>query len=126
MLKEKNRYTAEELEEFQVLIQEKLEKTNEELETLQNSLSRRDDNGTDMTSGGIRTIEDGVDAAEKEYLSQMAGRLQKYKNELEAALLRINRGTYGICLKTGKLISKERLRVVPHTQHSIEAKLNRA
>lgn len=68
-------------------------------------------------------MEDGAETAEKENMNQLAVRLQKFIGSLEKALMRINNGTYGICVESGKLISKERLRLVPHTQHSIEAKL---
>jgi RNA polymerase-binding transcription factor DksA len=68
-------------------------------------------------------MEDGADISEKEQLSQSAGRLQKFAQQLEAALIRIKNGTYGICRDSGKLIPKERLRAVPHTQQTIEAKL---
>ena len=71
-------------------------------------------------------MEDGADASERENLSQLAARLQKYSVQLENALIRIKNGTYGICIDTGKLIPKERLRIVPHTQQTIEAKLKRA
>jgi RNA polymerase-binding transcription factor DksA len=68
-------------------------------------------------------MEDGADTAEKENLNQLAVRQQKFAVNLENALMRIKNGTYGVCIDSGKLISKERLRLVPHTQHSIEAKL---
>jgi len=70
-------------------------------------------------------LEDGADTAEKENLSQLAARQQKFMTQLENALVRIKNGTYGICVDTGKLIRKARLKSVPHTMHSIEAKLNR-
>ena len=89
------------------------------------SLTRRNDPGTDNTHGGVQTLEDGSDAAEKEALSQMAARQQKFIQQLDLALIRIKNGTYGICVDTGVLIPKERLRLVPHTQHSVEAKLKR-
>ena len=79
----------------------------------------------DDTFGNVKTLEDGADTAEKEQLSQLAARQQKFINNLENALIRIKNGTYGICVDTGKLISKERLRAVPHTMHSIEAKLGK-
>ena len=74
----------------------------------------------------INILKDGADTAEKENLSQLAARQQKFINNLENALIRIKNGTYGICVDTGKLIPKERLRAVPHTMHCIEAKLNRS
>lgn len=121
---EKTRYTAEELEEFETLINEKLDKAKAELQNLRASLTRSDGEGTGETFSSVKTLEDGAETAEKEQLSQLAARQQKFINNLELALIRIKNGTYGVCVDTGKLISKERLRAVPHTMHSIEAKLN--
>lgn len=122
---EKTRYSAEELKEFQQIIDEKLVAAREELENIKSVLSRKDDPGTDNTVGSIKVLEDGADTTEKENLSQLAARQQKFIIQLENAKARIKNGTYGICVDTGKLIPKERLRAVPHTMHSIEAKLNR-
>lgn len=122
---EKNKYTADELAEFEGLINEKLDKAKAELHTLRASLTRSDEEGTGETFSSVKTLEDGAETAEKEQLSQLAARQQKFINNLEKALIRIKNGTYGICVDTGKLISKERLRAVPHTMHSIEAKLNK-
>lgn len=123
---EKTRYSSEELQEFENLILEKLEKAKNELNSLRASLTRSSEEGTDDTFGNVKTLEDGADTAEKEQLSQLAARQQKFINNLENALIRIKNGTYGICVDTGKLISKERLRAVPHTMHSIEAKLGKS
>lgn len=121
---DKTRYTDEELQEFQTLINRKLEKAREEYKILKETLNRNNDEGTDATSGGnTKVLEDGAETAEKENLSQLAARQQKYITNLENALVRIKNGTYGICSVTGKLISKERLIAVPHTTQSIEAKL---
>jgi RNA polymerase-binding transcription factor DksA len=121
---EKTRYSEEELKEFEVLINRKLEKAKEEYKILKETLNRNNDEGTDATSGGnTKVLEDGAETAEKENLSQLAARQQKYITNLENALVRIKNGTYGICSVTGKLISKERLIAVPHTTQSIEAKL---
>lgn len=121
---DKTRYSDEELKEFQVLINKKLEKAKEEYKILKETLNRNNDEGTDATSGGnTKVLEDGAETAEKENLSQLAARQQKYITNLENALIRIKNGTYGICSVTGKLISKERLIAVPHTTQSIEAKL---
>jgi RNA polymerase-binding transcription factor DksA len=121
---EKTRYSEEELKEFEVLINRKLEKAREEYKILKETLNRNNDEGTDATSGGnTKVLEDGAETAEKENLSQLAARQQKYITNLENALVRIKNGTYGICSVTGKLISKERLIAVPHTTQSIEAKL---
>ncbi len=121
---DKTRYSDDELKEFQQLINKKLEKAKEEYKILKETLNRNNDEGTDATSGGnTKVLEDGAETAEKENLSQLAARQQKYITNLENALVRIKNGTYGICSVTGKLISKERLIAVPHTTQSIEAKL---
>lgn len=103
---------------------DKLDKAKNELGTLKNSLSRSDSSGTDSTASSAKVLEDGADTAEKEAISQLAARQQKFISNLENALIRIKNSTYGICKDTGKLISKERLKAVPHTTQSIEAKLN--
>lgn len=120
----RTRYSEEELKDFEKLILEKLEKAREEYKILKDTLNRTNDEGTDATSGGnTKVLEDGAETAEKENLSQLAARQQKYITNLENALVRIKNGTYGICSVTGKLISKERLIAVPHTTQSIEAKM---
>ena len=123
---DKKRYSEEDLREFEVLINQKLETSRGELNYIKETLSKRNDSGTDNTSGNSKLLEDGADTSERENLSQLAARLQKFIQQLEAALVRIKNGTYGICIDTGKLIPKERLRAVPHTQQTIEAKLKRA
>ena len=120
------RYSEEELKEFQLLISHKLDQSRKELNYIKEALSKRNDSGTDNTSGTSKLLEDGADTTEKENLSQLAARLQKFTQQLEFALIRIKNGTYGVCIDTGKLIPKERLRAVPHTQHSIEAKLKKS
>ncbi|MCE7996562.1 MAG: TraR/DksA family transcriptional regulator [Roseivirga sp.] len=120
---EKNRYSTSELQEFEALINDKLDKARNELNDLKKSLMRSGDSGADATSHNTKVLEDGADTLEKEKLNQLAARQQKFINNLENALIRIKNGTYGICIDTGKLISKERLKAVPHTMHSIEAKL---
>ncbi|CCG99535.1 transcriptional regulator, TraR/DksA family [Fibrella aestuarina BUZ 2] len=122
---EKKRYSEEELKEFEELISQKLEATRSELNYIKEALSKRNDSGTDNTSGNSKLLEDGADTSERENLSQLAARLQKFMNQLELAMVRIKNGTYGICIDSGKLIPKERLRAVPHTQQTIEAKLRR-
>ncbi|MFT4735750.1 MAG: DnaK suppressor protein, partial [Arcticibacterium sp.] len=114
-----------ELSEFEAIIHSKLAATNSEIDFISNTLSRKDDNGTDSTAVGSKTLEDGADMREKERLSQSSGRLKRFASQLEAALIRIKNGTYGICMDTGKLIPAERLRAVPHTKQTIEAKLAR-
>jgi RNA polymerase-binding transcription factor DksA len=121
---DRTRYSDEELKEFESLIIKKLDKAKEEFRILKETLNRNNDAGTDATSGGnTKVLEDGAETAEKENLSQLAARQQKYIMNLENALVRIKNGTYGICTVTGKLISKERLIAVPHTTQSIEAKM---
>ena len=120
---EKTSYSQEELKEFEGLIQEKLALAKEELSQLKKTLSKSNDTGTDNTASTSKLLEDGADTLERENLSQLAARQQKFIINLENALRRIKNGTYGVCVDTGKLIAKERLRAVPHTMHSIEAKL---
>lgn len=115
------RYSSEELQVFEVSILEKLEKANKELEAILSSLGRKNENGTDTN---IKMLEDSAEVAEKESASQLAARQRKFIGELETALVRIKNGTYGICIVTGELIDKERLKVVPHTRHSLAAKLS--
>ncbi len=118
---EKSRYSDQELQEFKDLIMQKLESARKELSYLQDQISNAG-NGTSDTSAKFNGIEDGVDMMEKEYLTQMASRQIQFIKHLENALIRIENKTYGICRETGKLISKERLRAVPHATLSIEAK----
>jgi len=120
---EKTAYSKEELKEFEDLILAKLASAKEELTTLKESLSKKNDSGTDFTASTSKSLEDGADTLERESQNQLAARQQKFIISLENALIRIKNGTYGVCVDTGKLISKERLRAVPHTMHSIEAKL---
>ncbi len=122
-LEEKTAYSQEELKEFEGMILQKLAVAKEELSSLKESLSKKNDSGTDYTASTSKLLEDGADTLERESLSQLAARQQKFVINLENALIRIKNGTYGICVDTGKLISKERLKAVPHTMHSIEAKL---
>jgi RNA polymerase-binding transcription factor DksA len=121
---ERTKYNDGELHEFEKLILGKLDKARTEYRILKETLNRENDSGTDATSGGnTKVLEDGAETAEKENLSQLAARQQKYITNLENALIRIKNGTYGICSVTGKLIPKERLIAVPHTTQSIEAKM---
>jgi DnaK suppressor protein len=119
----KTRYSDNELLEFKELITDKLNSAKEELLNLTNSLSSPNKNGTDDTAGTYKTLEDGSATLEKESLNQLAARQKKFIENLEAALVRIENKTYGICRETGKLIQKERLRAVPHATLSMEAKL---
>jgi RNA polymerase-binding protein DksA len=120
---EKTAYSTDELKEFEAIIQKKLASAKDELTTLKESLSKKNDSGTDHTASTSKLLEDGADTLERESQNQLAARQQKFIFNLENALIRIKNGTYGICVDTGKLISKERLLAVPHTMHSIEAKL---
>jgi len=121
-MSEKHRYTEEELHEFELLLKEKIEKARKELDYIKESLTRKNSQGTDGTSGSVKVLEDGADTDEKESLNQLAVRQQKFISNMEAALIRIKNGTYGVCTDTGKLIPKERLRAVPHTTQTVEAK----
>lgn len=120
---EKTRYSDNELQEFKELIQDKLRSAKEELDTLTSAMGGNKSNGTDDTAGTYKTLEDGSATLEKEQLNQLAARQKKFIENLEAALIRIENKTYGICRETGKLIQKERLKAVPHTTLSMEAKL---
>ena len=115
------RYSTEELKAFERTIRAKLAKAHEELKTIAGALNRQEDNSGDPASN---MLEDSAEAAEKETLSQLAARQRKFVSELESALVRIKNGTYGICVVTGELIDKERLSAVPHTRHSLAAKLS--
>lgn len=120
---EKTRYSDVELQEFKEIILEKLQVAREELSALTQSLSSPNVNGTDDTAGTYKTLEDGSATLEKEQINQLASRQKKFIENLEAALVRVENKTYGVCRETGKLIQKERLRAVPHATLSMEAKL---
>ena len=122
MEEEKKRYSDEELEEFRQIILDKLAVTRRDYEAYMDQLTRRNDNGVDDTAPTYHQLEEGSEALSKETLMNMAVRTQKIIQGLEQALVRINNKTYGICRETGKLIPKERLRLVPHATLSIEAK----
>ena len=122
MNNEKNRYGDTELEEFRTIIAQKLEEAKEALEILKGSLSHKDDHGTNDTGRSFNMMEDGAETSMREENAQLASRTEKFITNLEHALVRIKNKTYGVCRKTGKLISKDRLKLVPHTTLSIEAK----
>ncbi len=124
MAAEKTRYSDSELQEFKELIMQKLEDARRELSNLQAQLNSSNEHGTDDTASTFKVLEDGSDTLAKEEAGQLAARQRKFIEQLENALIRIENKTYGICRVTGKLIPKERLRAVPHTTQSIEAKLN--
>ncbi len=119
----RSRYSDKELVEFKELIHKKLEEATRDYELLKNTLSHKDDHGTDDTSPTFKLLEDGSDVLSKEETAHLAARQEKYIQNLKNALIRIENKTYGICRVTGKLIPKERLRSVPHATLSIDAKL---
>lgn len=120
--KSKTRYSDKELGEFKSLIEGKLEEAYKDLELLKGSLSHSDDHGTHDTSPTFKMMEDGSETLSREETAQLAARQEKFIMSLKNALIRIQNKTYGICRVTGKLINKERLKLVPHATLSIEAK----
>ncbi len=116
------RYSDKELAEFKEIILKKLDEARKDYELLKATISHKDDHGTDDTSPTFKLLEDGSDVLSKEESNALAVRQQKFIQSLENALIRIQNKTYGICRVTGKLIGKDRLRVVPHATLSIEAK----
>lgn len=121
-MSEKTRYSDAELQEFKTLILDKLDKAKKEMKILQDGLVNPNDDGAVESLAGQKLMEEIADVQEREQNSQLAARQQKFINNLTDALIRIENKTYGICKSTGKLISKERLKAVPHTTLSIEAK----
>ncbi len=122
---EKTRYSDEELAEFKELILHKLEKARRDYEILKSAITMDESNDTEDTSPTFKVLEEGASTLSKEEAGKLAQRQLKFIQHLEAALVRIENKTYGICRETGKLISKERLRAVPHATLSIEAKNNK-
>lgn len=120
----KNRYSDEELEEFKQIILNKLEKARRDLKMLTEAFANSNEHDISDTSPTFKVLEEGYQVNSKEENSKLAARQDKFINALENALVRIENKTYGICRVTGKLISKERLRIVPHATLSMEAKLN--
>ncbi|MFT5953090.1 MAG: DnaK suppressor protein [Bacteroidia bacterium] len=118
------RYSDADLAEFKELILTKLESAKTEYKYLLNQIKHENENGTDDTASAYVSIDDGSASQQKENAGQLAGRQQKFIENLQTALVRVENKTYGICKVTGKLITKERLRAVPHTTQSIEAKNN--
>jgi len=119
---EKTRYSDAELEEFRLLIEEKLENAKKEYDELRSYVSNYDSNDITDTSPTFKNLEEGASTLSKEASGQLAQRQMKFIQHLEAALIRIQNKTYGICRETGKLIPKERLRAVPHATLTVEAK----
>lgn len=122
MIEEQMRYSDADLAEFKALIQAKLEKAKGDLELIKSAYMNDLNNGTDDTSPTFKAFEEGSETMSKEANSQLAIRQEKFIRDLKNALIRIENKTYGICKVTGKLINKERLKIVPHATMSIEAK----
>jgi len=122
MVEEQIKYSDADLAEFKALIQAKLEKAKGDLELIKSAYMNDLNNGTDDTSPTFKAFEEGSETMSKEANSQLAIRQEKFIRDLKNALIRIENKTYGLCKVTGKLISKERLKIVPHATMSIEAK----
>jgi len=122
MAEESKRYSDTDLEEFKELILNKVKEAKNDLDMLRDSLSYTDDHGTNDTSPSFKMMEDGSETLSREETAQLAVRQEKFIISLEAALIRVENKTYGICRATGNLIRKERLRLVPHATLSISAK----
>jgi DnaK suppressor protein len=122
----KTRFSDAELEEFRDIIMKKLDEAKHDLKLLTDAYTNNNENGTNDTSPTFKVLEEGYLVLSKEENSQLAARQQKFIQSLENALIRIQNKTYGVCRETGKLISKERLRSVPHATLSMEAKLKQA
>ncbi|HOZ29786.1 MAG TPA: TraR/DksA C4-type zinc finger protein [Bacteroidales bacterium] len=122
---EKTRYSYEELQEFKEIILKKLDKAQKDYELYKSMLSHEDTNDTMDTSPTFKVLEEGANVLSKEEIGKIAQRQLKFIQHLQAALVRIETGTYGVCRETGKLIAKERLKAVPHATLSIDAKMNR-
>ncbi len=120
---EKTRYSDEELDEFRQIILSKLEKAKNDYETLKASISHEESNDTMDTSPTFKVLEEGATTLSKEEAGRLAQRQLKFIQHLQAALIRIENKTYGVCRETGQLISKDRLRAVPHATLSMDAKL---
>lgn len=120
----RTRYSDEELNEFRELIMEKLQKAKEEYEHLRSAITNEGGNDVSDTSPTFKVLEEGASTLSKEEAGRLAQRQMKFIQNLQAALVRIENKTYGICRETGTLIPKERLRAVPHATLSIEAKNN--
>ena len=122
MVEEQLRYSDADLAEFKALINAKLEKAKNDLDLIKSAYMNDLNNGTDDTSPTFKAFEEGSETMSKEANSQLAIRQEKFMRDLRNALVRIENKTYGLCKVTGKLINKERLKIVPHATMSIEAK----
>ena len=116
------RYSDKDLAEFRDIIEAKLKEAKEDLQLLKGQLDHSDDHGTDDTGRSFNMMEDGSETMSREEMAQLAARQEKFIQNLQNALVRILNKTDGICRVTGKLIKKERLKLVPHATLSIEAK----
>ena len=121
---EKTRYSDKELQEFKEIILQKLERAKKDYDILKSSITQSESNDTQDTSPTFKVLEEGAATLSKEESGKLAQRQLKFIQHLQAALVRIENKTYGICRQTGKLINKERLRAVPHATLSIDAKQN--
>ena len=121
---QKTRYSDEELLEFKEIINEKLERAKKDYQLLSSTLSREDSNDIEDTSPTFKVLEEGANTLSREHTGRLAQRQLKFISHLEAALVRIENKTYGVCRQTGTLISKDRLKAVPHATLCIEAKIN--
>ena len=121
-MSKKTRYSDAELEEFRAIINEKLQAAKGEYENLRSAVMNANNNDTDDTSPTFKHMEEGASTLSKEDAGRLAQRQMKFIQNLQAALIRIENKTYGVCRETGNLIPKERLRAVPHATLSIEAK----
>ena len=119
---EKTKYSDDELEEFRAIIMDKLEKAKIDYEQLRDGVTNSEGNDVSDTSPTFKVLEEGATTLTKEESGRLAQRQMKFIQNLQAALVRIENKTYGICRETGKLIPAERLRAVPHATLSIEAK----
>ena len=125
LMAERLRYSDEDLQEFKTLIQEKLDKAMREFENLRSVVMNSDGNGVQDTSPTFKVLEEGAGTRDKEEAERLAERQRKFIQHLQAALVRIENKTYGVCRVTGQLIPKDRLRAVPHATTTVEAKTKR-
>ena len=122
MLDVKLRYSDEDLQEFRVIIDQKIARAEADLASLESAYKNNAGNGTDDTSPSFKSFDEGSEVMSKEANVQLAIRQEKFIRDLKNALMRIENKTYGVCRVTRKLIQKERLMLVPHATLSIEAK----
>ena len=121
-MEKSNNYSDQALQEFKTIIEEKITKAQKDLELIRSAYMNDGNNGTDDTSPTFKAFEEGSETMSKEANTQLAIRQEKFIRDLKNALIRIENKTYGVCRVTGKLISPERLKLVPHATLSIEAK----